>query len=63
MVRLVWTLFGLASLLQGCTHTVEVKPDDKPIKVDVNLKIDQKIKVKVQKDLNKVKKEKPEIFA
>lgn len=61
MVRSSFILIGLATLLMGCTHKIEAP--DKPIVINMNMKIDHKVRVKVQKDLNKAKKEHPEIFA
>lgn len=61
MVRSSIILIGLSSLLVGCTHKIEAP--DKPIVINMNMKIDHKVKVKVQKDLKKAKKEHPDIFA
>ena len=54
---------GLAILLVGCTPTVKVEAPDKPIVINMNMKIDHKVRVKVKNDLNKAKKENPDIFA
>lgn len=63
MVRSSVKLIGLATLLTGCTPTVKVEAPDKPIVINMNMKIDHKVRVKVQKDLNKAKKDNPDIFA
>lgn len=63
MVRSSLTLLGLASLLIGCTPTLKVEAPDKPIVINMNMKIDHKVRVKVQNDLKKAKKDNPDIFA
>lgn len=45
-------LVVLPILLAACA-TVEVKPSDKPIVIDLNVKIEHEIRVKVDKDLDK----------
>jgi hypothetical protein len=47
----------------GCSPTVKVEVPDKPIVINMNMKIDHKVRVKVQKDLKKAKKDNPDIFA
>jgi type IV pilus biogenesis protein CpaD/CtpE len=42
------------SLLIGCTPTVEVVAPEKPITINLNVKIDHEIRVKVDKELDKV---------
>lgn len=58
-----WLLVGLACLLSSCTtHTVQVEAPDKPITINLNVKIDHEIQVKVEKDLNEVFAENSELF-
>ncbi|MCB0331579.1 MAG: YnbE family lipoprotein [Bdellovibrionales bacterium] len=38
----------------GCTPRVEVAAPDKPITINLNVKIDHEVKVKVEKDLEDV---------
>lgn len=47
-------VFGIATLGVGCTPRVEVAPSDKPITINLNVKIDHEIRVKVDKDLEQV---------
>ncbi|ALA57438.1 YnbE family lipoprotein [Nitrospira moscoviensis] len=44
----------LLSGLAACTPRVEVAAPDKPITINLNVKIDHEIKVKVDKDLDQV---------
>ena len=55
-------LFGGGMLLWGalfialgaCTPRVEVAPSDKPITINLNVKIDHEIRLKVDKELDDV---------
>jgi hypothetical protein len=40
--------------MAGCTPRVEVAAPDKPITINLNVKIDHEIRVKVDKDLDQV---------
>lgn len=46
----------------GCTPRVEVTPSDKPITINLNVKIDHEIRVKVDKDLDEVLSNKSGLF-
>ena len=56
------TLLVLTGLLTSCNPTVKVEAPDKPIVINMNMKIDHKVKVKVKEDLKKAKKDNPDIF-
>jgi hypothetical protein len=46
---------GLVFLtLSGCTPRVEVAAPSEPITINLNVKIDHEVRVKVEKDLDKV---------
>lgn len=51
----VWTL-------GGCTPRVEVVPSDKPITINLNVKIDHEIRIKIEKELQEVLSEKTGLF-
>lgn len=53
---------ALSLLLLSCSPVVTVKAPEKPIEVNINLKIDHKLKVKIDRELDKVIKENPDIF-
>jgi hypothetical protein len=48
--------------LTGCTPRVEVVPSDKPITINLNVKIDHEIRVKIEKELQEVLSEKNGLF-
>ncbi|MBH0193845.1 MAG: YnbE family lipoprotein [Nitrospira sp.] len=45
---------GIVVALGACTPRVEVAAPDKPITINLNVKIDHEIRVKVDKELDKV---------
>lgn len=49
-------------LLAGCTPTVKVEAPDKPIEINMNIKIEQEVRVKVEKDLDDVFASDPALF-
>ncbi|MDF0644977.1 MAG: YnbE family lipoprotein [Nitrospira sp.] len=49
-----WILAGMAACLAGCTPRVEVAAPEKPITINLNVKIDHEIRVKVDKELDRV---------
>ncbi len=52
----------LFALLLGCAPTVQVVAPQEPIQIDVNIKIEHEIRVKVDKDLDEAIAEDSEIF-
>jgi len=54
----------LLSLLTavGCSPTVQVAPPDKPITINLNVKIQHEIRVKVEKELDNVLSEESGLF-
>ncbi|MCL1089361.1 YnbE family lipoprotein [Shewanella profunda] len=42
------------AMLQGCTPTVKIEPPDKPIVINLNVKIEHEIKIKVDKELDQL---------
>lgn len=50
------TLVGLMVLatVSACTPTVKLAPPDKPIVINLNVKIEHEIKIKVDKELDQL---------
>lgn len=48
--------------MAGCTPRVEVAPPEKPITINLNVKIDHEIRVKVDKELDQVLSENSGLF-
>ena len=55
-------LFGVAFFTGACTPTVEVVAPKEPITINLNVKIQHEIRVKVDKDLDKVFSEDKGLF-
>ena len=45
------SLVAVAGLLAACNPTVKVEAPDKPIVINLNVKIEQEVRVKVDKDV------------
>jgi hypothetical protein len=46
----------------GCRHTVEVKAPEEPITINLNVKIEHEIRVKVDRELDDLMEEESDIF-
>lgn len=55
-------LFTLACTLAACTPTVKVEAPTEPITINLNVKIDHEIRVKVDKDLESLFSEDSDLF-
>ncbi len=55
-------LLTLTFSLISCAPTVQVMAPEKPVEINLNVKIDHNIKVKVDKELEDVMKDNKEIF-
>ncbi len=58
-MRLALALLALAI---GCTPKVQVAPPEEPIVINLNVKIEHEIRVKVDKDLENLFEENEELF-
>lgn len=63
-VALAPMIFGIGMILAlgACSPTVKVQAPDKPIEINMNIKIEQEVRVKVEKDLEDMFAEDPELF-
>ena len=54
---------GLAvTSLAACTPTVKVEAPDKPIVINLNVKIEQEVRVKVDRDVETLLQDNPNLF-
>ena len=53
---------GLLLALAACQHTVKVEAPKDPIVINLNVKIEQEVRVKVEKDVEDLLEENPDIF-
>ena len=64
-VKSPWTgaLIALgAVLLAGCEPTVKFQPPDKPIVINLNVKIEHEVRVRVEKDVDALLQKDSELF-
>jgi len=48
--------------LAGCSPTVTMQAPDKPIEINMNVKIEHEIRVRVEKDIEQMLEENQELF-
>jgi len=48
--------------MAGCTPTVKVEAPDKPIVINLNVKIEQEVRVKVDRDVDTLLQNNPNLF-
>jgi len=59
----VYAVLAVAAVLLGaCTPRVAIEAPKEPITINMNIKIEHEIRVKVDKDLDKVFADKEDIF-
>ena len=51
-----------AVLLAACSPTVKVQAPDKPIEINMNIRIEQEVRVKIDRQLDNVFDKNPELF-
>ncbi|MBT4740805.1 MAG: YnbE family lipoprotein [Rhodospirillaceae bacterium] len=62
LVRLFFVL-GLTSIgITACSPTVKVQAPDKPIVINLNIKIEQEVRIKVEKGVEDLLSDNPDIF-
>ena len=55
-------LAAVATAAAACSPTVKLEVPDKPIVINLNVKIEQEVKVRLEKDVDEATKKKPGIF-
>lgn len=62
MKRWLLSFLSITGLITGCSPVIKVEAPDKPIVINMNMKIEHTVMVAVKKDLKKAEKENPDIF-
>jgi len=62
MLRTALPSLLVIALLGACTPTVQVAAPEKPIEINLNIKIEHEIRIKVDKDLDEIFDEDSELF-
>jgi hypothetical protein len=60
--RLMIAIPFLLTALAACTPTVQLQAPDKPIEINLNVNIEQHIKVEIQKDVRDTIAKNPNVF-
>jgi hypothetical protein len=61
-MKLTYLLTALFFVLAGCNPTVKVEAPDKPIEINLNIKIEHNIRLQVDKELEDLFSEDSELF-
>ena len=56
------SLVLLLVVLAACTHRVQVEAPKDPIVINLNVKIEQEVRVKVEKDVENLLEDNPDLF-
>jgi hypothetical protein len=51
-----------AAALAACTPTLRIEPSDKPIKIDLNVKIDQTVRIQLDREVEDLIASNPDLF-
>lgn len=62
IVRLPLGVLPLALAIAACQPTVKVEAPDKPIEINLNVKIEQEVRIKVERDVESLLKNNDELF-
>lgn len=52
----------MVCMLMACTPTVKLEAPDKPIEINLNINIEQHVKVEIEKDLHQTIQKNKDIF-
>jgi len=55
-------VLGLLIILQGCSPTVKVEAPSEPITINLNIKLDAEVRLKIEEDAKDDIENNPEIF-
>ncbi len=55
-------VIAVLTIVSACTPTIKVEAPSKPIEINLNVKIEHEIRIKVEKDLEELFEEESDIF-
>ncbi|MBP7712636.1 MAG: YnbE family lipoprotein [Gammaproteobacteria bacterium] len=55
-------LAAVVLMAGGCNPTVKLEAPDKPIEINLNVRIEQEVRVKIDRELDQVFDKNPELF-
>ncbi len=56
------SIIVLAAIVAACTPTVKVAPPDEPIEINLNVKIEKDVRLRIDKELQEAFQNNPELF-
>ena len=62
MTRTAFMLFPVLLLAAGCTPKVQIEAPDKPITINLNVKIEQEVRVRLEKEVDDLLTSRPDLF-
>ncbi|MVT02412.1 YnbE family lipoprotein [Enterobacter sp. 10-1] len=62
MIKLLTMLLATTVLLTGCTPRIEIAASKEPITINMNVKIEHEIHIKVDKDVEDLLKSRSDLF-
>ncbi len=61
-MKSIFTIIVLTAFLTGCSPTVKIEAPDKPIEINLNIKIEHEIRLQVDKELEGLFDEDSDVF-
>ena len=52
----------VAALLAACQPTVKIEAPDKPIVINLNVKIEQEVRIKIEREVEDLLESEPDLF-
>ncbi len=50
------------TILSGCTPTIRIEAPERPIEINLNVKIDQEVRIRLDKDVEDMIASNPDLF-
>lgn len=55
-------ILSATAISVACTHTVKVEAPDEPIRIELAIKIDQEVRVRLEQDIESLIADNPDLF-
>ena len=62
MKNIAIAAIGSIGLISACAPTVEFEAPDKPIEINLNVKIDQEVRIKLDREVEELIADNPDLF-
>ena len=62
IILIVFMGIGLAGSLGACTVTHKIAPSAEPIRIDLNVKIDQEVRIRLDEEVEDLISDNPDLF-